>query len=87
MKNAETNRQKMGNDLATELLLFCAFFCIFLFHQVCKLMLYSEINQLVTLICQIFQSGNILLTCWFTQKNKIPLLLWIKKIIFIFATI
>ena len=69
MKNKETQRQKMGNDLATELLHFSAFFCIFLFHQVCKLMQYNKINQPVTLTCLIFQSGNILLTYWFTQKS------------------
>jgi len=47
----------MGNDLVTELLLFCAFFCIFPFRKGCNTMQYSKVNQVVTFIFKLYTLG------------------------------
>ena len=47
----------MGNDLVTELLLFCAFFCIFPFRKGCNIMQYSKVNQFVTFIFKLYTLG------------------------------
>ena len=57
MKNKEIYRQKVGNDLATELLLFCAFLCIFPFREKSKRMKYREKNQQITLLLYLMHYG------------------------------
>jgi hypothetical protein len=61
MKNGAINRQKRGNDLVTELLLFDAFFCIFSFRNGRKSMQYNETNQRVTSKIILSHLGDILL--------------------------
>jgi hypothetical protein len=50
-KSEAIYRQKMGNDLVTELMLFYAFFCAFTSRKGNKSMQYNEVYQRVTFVC------------------------------------
>jgi len=62
--NKATNRQKTGNDLATELLLSYAFIHTFSIFNCSNSMQHNKVNQQVTFVCIVFEIWRL-----FTQRH------------------